>query len=178
MGRIIVFVLFLAAIIFFLLPWASVSCAGNELISASGFDLVRGSYNVPSGLGSGAPTGNEPIAIYVLAAAGVGLIVSIFRGNIWRFLRVLAGLAGVGFMIWLKFKIEDQIYSQGQGMLQINYLIGAWLTVGALALAAIVSMFLKDGAAKQISAAPTPTQVGPPPGGVPPPSPPPPPPRA
>jgi hypothetical protein len=157
MGRIIVLGLFVLAIIFFILPWASVSCSGNELFSASGFDLVRGSYNVQGNLPLGVTLENEPIAIGVLIAAGVGVIFSIFRGNIWRYLRVLAGLTGIGLMVWLKFKIEDQIYNQGQGLLQINYLIGTWLTVGALALASIVGLILKDGAAKKTKPTTTPT---------------------
>ena len=184
MARLIVLCLFLAAIIFFLLPWISISCQGTEIFSASGFDMVRGSYNVPSDIPSDSTsTENEPIAIYALAAAGVGLIVSIFRGGIWRFLRVLAGLAGVGFMIWLKFHLDEQLQGGTQIILQFNYEIGYWLTIGAMALAAVLSIFIKDGAPKQMTPVQTstPMQVGPPPGGVapssPPTPPPPPPPR-
>jgi len=168
MGRFIVLALFLAAIIFFLLPWATVSCAGTELISASGFDLVRGSYDVPTGT-SGVTAENEPIAIGVLAAAAVGLVISIFRGGIWRLLRALAGLAGVGLMIWLYFKMSDEIASQGQGLLDMNLQIGAWLTIAALALAAIISLAVKDSWGQRLSAASPPAQTGPPPTGAPPP---------
>ena len=155
MWRMIVLGLFLLAIIFFLLPWASVSCSGNEILSASGFDLVRGSYNVTGNLPVGVSLENETIAIYILVAAGLGVVVSIFRGNIWRFLRVLAGLAGIGFMIWLAIDANDKIQSQGQGLLQLNYLIGSWLTIGAFILAVILSVFLKDGSTKKIKQTPT-----------------------
>lgn len=184
MGRFIVLCLFLAAIIFFLLPWVSVSCQGTEIMSASGFDMVRGSYSIPDSIPSDTTTSeSEPIAIYALAAAGVGLIVSIFRGGIWRLLRVLAGLAGVGFMVWLKFHLDDQLLGETQLILQYNYEIGFWLTLGAMALAAVLSIFISDGASKKtvlLQPAAPPPQVIPPPGGVAPPPPPasPPPPRA
>ncbi len=194
MGRLIVLILFLAAIIFFLLPWASISCMGTDLVTASGFDLVRGSYNTTDfsdlgGLGdlgdfgdvdipSTTSTESEPIAIYVLIAAGVGLIMSIFRGGIFRALRVVAGLAGVGLMIWLYFHIKGEIPADAQAFIQINLLIGAYLTTGALALAAILSLILKDSPPKYVGVTPTPTQAGPPPSGAPPPQMPPPPPRA
>jgi hypothetical protein len=172
MGRIIVFGIFLLAIIFFLMPWISVSCAVTEIFSASGLDMVRGSYNIPSEFSGGTSTENEPIAIYALVAAGVGLIVSIFRGGIWRFLRVLAGVAGIAFMVWLKFKLDDNMRGAEASMLQLNYLLGYWLTLGAFALATVVSLFIKDSPPKYITPTPRPTQVAPPPGGVPPPSPP------
>jgi len=169
MGRFIVLVIFLLAIVFFLLPWISVSCSDVEILNASGFDMVRGSYNVPLDGSDEVPTENEPIAIYALIAAGVGVIVCIFRGGIWRFLRVLAGLAGVGFMVWLKFHLDEQMQGGAEYLLQVNYLVGYWLTLGTLALAAVVSIFVKDGPKKYITPASTPTQVIPPPGGVPPP---------
>lgn len=155
MWRFIVLGLFLLAIIFFILPWASVSCSGNELMSASGFDLIKGSYNVTGNLPVGTSLENEPIAIYVLVAACVGVIVSIFKSTIWRFLRVIAGLAGVGFMIWLAVDANNKIQSQGHGMLQLNYLVGSWLTIGAFVLAVVVSLFVRDGIAKKKNSIPT-----------------------
>jgi hypothetical protein len=174
MFRFIVLAIFVLAIVFFLIPWISISCENVEIFNASGMDMVRGSYNVP-GDSDGISTENEPIAMYALIAAGVGVLVCIFRGEIWRILRVLAGLAGVGFLVWLKFHLDEQMQGSEESMLQLNYLIGYWLTLGALALAAVVSIFVKDGAPKYIAPTQTstPPQYIPPPGGVPPPPPPP-----
>jgi hypothetical protein len=47
--RKIVLGIFLLAIIFFLMPWVSVSCMGEDIIQISGLDMVTGSYDVPSG---------------------------------------------------------------------------------------------------------------------------------
>jgi hypothetical protein len=144
MSRKIALGIFLLAIIFFLMPWVNISCAGNEIFSASGFDMVRGSYNVPTEVAGETPMENEPIAIAALAVAGVGFIIAFFRGGFGRFLRVLAGIAGVALMVWLKFRFDDQIHGQGQGILQLNYMVGYWLTLGAFAVAAVVSLFKSE----------------------------------
>jgi hypothetical protein len=143
MIRIIGLSIFLLAIIFFLLPWVNVSCAGTEIYSVSGFDMVRGSYNIPSEIADETPMENEPLAVYALVAAGVGLVFSLFGSGFGRILRVLAGIAGVVLMVWLKFKIDDQIKGTGEWIVQVNYLIGYWLTLCAFALGTVVNLFKK-----------------------------------
>jgi hypothetical protein len=163
MVRIIVTIIFLLAIILFLMPWISVSCAGTEIMSASGLDMVRGSYNIPSEFSDDTNQENEPIVIGVLAAAAVGLIFSFFKGGVMRVLRVISGLAGAGLLVWLKFKFDDQIRGEEEGILQINYQIGYWLTLGSLAVAAVLSIF-DGGNKKQIIDIPAAsTQSAPPP---------------
>lgn len=147
MGRKIALGVFLLAIIFFLMPWVNISCAGTELFSASGFDMVRGSYNVPTEFADEASMENEPIAIGALAAAGVGLIISLFKGGFGRLLRILAGIAGIALMVALKFKIDDQIRGEGEGILQLNYMAGYWLTLSAFAVAAVISLFKSENGA-------------------------------
>jgi hypothetical protein len=171
MGRKIALGIFLLAIIFFLMPWINISCAGNEIFSASGFDMVRGSYNVPMDVADEVSMENEPLAIWALVAAAGGLIFSLFQGGFARFLRILAGLAGAVLMVWLKFKFDDQVRGQGEGILQLNYLIGYWITLGAFVVAAVVSLFKGENGKKISNTSATPTQVSPPPG-APPPTPP------
>jgi hypothetical protein len=78
-------------------------------------------------------------------------------------------------MVWLKFHLDDQLVGETQIILQYNYEIGFWLTLGAMGLAAVLSMFISDVASKKIvplqPAAPPPQYI-PPPGGVAPPPPP------
>jgi hypothetical protein len=144
MTRKIALGIFLLALIFFLMPWVSVSCAGEDLIQVSGLDMVTGSYDVPSS--DEFPSGSsesEPLAIGAMVAAAVGLIISLFTWKMGFILRILAGIAGIGLMIALKIKIGNdlgsQITSEMKGVIQINYLVGYWLTLVAFAAAAIVS---------------------------------------
>ena len=143
MIRTITLGIFLLAIIFFLLPWMSVSCAGEELIQVSGLDMVTGSYDVPGNEELPTSGEREPLAIWALGAAAVGLIFSLFTSNFSRVLRVLSGLAGIGLLIGLKIKIGNdigvEIPAEASGLIQVNYLYGYWLTIAAFAAAAIMS---------------------------------------
>jgi len=144
MVRTITLGIFLLAIIFFLLPWVSISCAGEELVQVSGLDMVTGSYDVPGNEDfAGASGETEPLAIWALGAAGAGLIFSLFTSNFSRVLRVLSGLAGIGLLVWLKIKIGNDVgadlFAEANGFVQVNYLYGYWLTIAAFAAAAIIS---------------------------------------
>ncbi|MFA5308390.1 MAG: hypothetical protein WC370_02755 [Dehalococcoidales bacterium] len=170
MTRKIALGIFLLAIIFFLMPWVNVSCMGTNVASASGLDMVRGVYNVP-GEYTDTPPQSEPLAMWALIAAGVGLLVSLFTGELAFLLRILSGLAGIGLLIALKIKLgndfnnTDSLMGTGTaGMIQLNYLPGYWLTLISFALAAIVSAIKKDF---KISITKTPES---PPSGAPPPA--------
>jgi hypothetical protein len=144
MVRIITLGIFLLAIIFFLLPWMSVSCAGEDLVRVSGMDMVTGSYDVPGNEDFTGTSGEtEPLAIWALGVAAVGLIFSLFTSDFSRVLRTLSGLAGIGLLIGLKMKIGNDIGAElpaeASGLVQINYLIGYWLTLAAFAAAAFIS---------------------------------------
>jgi len=144
MVRTITLGIFLLAIVFFLLPWVSVSCAGEDLVRVSGMDMVTGSYDVPGNEEFAATNGEtEPLAIWVLGVAAVGLIFSLFTSDFSRVLRVLSGLAGIGLLIWLKIKIGNDVSAglpaEASGLVQVNYLYGYWLTLAAFAGGAIMS---------------------------------------
>jgi len=158
MTRKIVLGIFLLTIIFFLMPWMNISCMGTPVVTVSGYDMVRGVYDVPDEVTDGSSE-SEPLVIWALVAAGVGLIASLFKAKIMVFTRILAGIAGVALLIALKFKIDNDVYGQGQGVAQVNYLIGYWLTLIAFAAAVIVSFIKRDSAAKDIKT-PEPTPQG------------------
>jgi hypothetical protein len=144
MVRIITLGIFLLAIIFFLLPWMSVSCAGEDLVRVSGLDMVTGSYDVPGNEDFAGTSGEtEPLTIWALGVAAVGLIFSLFTSNFSRVLRALSGLAGIGLLIGLQLKISNDfgagLPAEASGLVQVNYLYGYWLTIVAFALAAIMS---------------------------------------
>ena len=143
MVRTITLGIFLLAVIFFLLPWVSISCAGEDLVQISGMDMVTGSYELP--VDEGMPTAGEtePLAIWALGAAAIGLIFTLFSSQFARVIPVLAGLAGIGLLVWLKIKIGNDISgelpAEAAGLIQVNYLYGYWLTLAAFAAATIMS---------------------------------------
>lgn len=142
MIRKIVLGIFILAIILFLMPWIDISCTGVPIMSASGIDMVTGSYDVPKDYTNNNPQ-SEIFAILALIAAIVGLIACLIRHKIAFFTRVISGIAGIVFLIALKLKIDKDIFSQSEGVLQVNYLIGYWLTIIAFVAAIVVSLIRK-----------------------------------
>jgi hypothetical protein len=144
MKRKIILGLFVLAIILFLLPWVSLSCAGTTMTSASGLDMITGKhYETSSAFGS--PSDNEmdsqPLAIAALAVAVIGIILSLVNWKRAFILRVGLGIAGVVLLIALKLKLDKEVTQEGQGMLQINYLFGYWMTMICFAAASVVNFF-------------------------------------
>jgi hypothetical protein len=175
MTRKIALGIFLLAIIFFLLPWVSVSCMGEDIIQVSGFDMVSGSYSFPAEDElTGVNAESEPLAIWALVAAGVGVFVSLFTWKIGFFLRILSGLAGIGLLIALKIKLNNDFNSQltGEmaGFLQFKYLVGYWLTLIAFAVAMIVSSFRHENGVKTVKTSEAPGEGSQPPVEKPPPT--------
>ena len=168
MTRKIVLGIFLLAIIFFLLPWVNISCAGTHVITISGLDMVTGSYDITDvEKFNDTNAESEPLAIWTLVAAGVGLIASLFVWKIGFVIRILSGLAGIGLLIALKIKlgndIANQIGNEMEGIIQINYLAGYWLTMTAFAAASIVSAIKKQYTIKIIETPESPTKGSGPP---------------
>jgi hypothetical protein len=176
MTRKIALGIFLLAIIFFLMPWVNVSCSGSPLATVSGYDMVRGVYNVPGEYATDAPD-SEPFAILALVAAGVGLIFSFFGGGTAVIMRILSGLAGIAFLVALKIKlgndftrdIGNQMGNSAGMLIQLNYQAGYWLTIVAFAAATVVSAINKKITVKVTDNVTTPTPGNPPPAEKPPP---------
>jgi hypothetical protein len=142
--------LFVAAIVLFLLPWANLSCSGTPVATFTGLDIVTGkNYDAPSSFGatSSDRADSEPLAVGALAAAVAGAIAAL----VWKkagIARVVLGVAGVVLLAALKIKLDGDISKQGQGMVQISYQVGYWLTIVAFAGAAAASLFKREIALK------------------------------
>jgi lysylphosphatidylglycerol synthetase-like protein (DUF2156 family) len=147
MKRTVVLALFIVAILCFLLPWISLSCMGTTITTASGVNMVTGKqYDAPDMTTGGSSTNSmdtEPLAVAALAVAVVGIVVSLMKFKQAAIVRVLLGIAGVVLLIALKFKFDNKVNNEGQGVVQVNYLIGYWLTIIVFGLAAAAN-FLKD----------------------------------
>ena len=149
--------LFLLVLVFFFLPWMSVSCFDEELFSASGTDIMGITQidDIPSEIadddyGIGDALGSEAVLLYVavlLAVAGGGLFF--LPGRRGSYLR--AGLAGAGIVCLLAFVLLSlfSVASElgvGIGELEdagigISWKWGFWLSLVAY-VAAIAIQFI------------------------------------
>ena len=146
--------MFLLVLVFFFLPWISVSCFGDEVLAASGADVmgITRIDDIPSDVadgdyGIGDALGSEAALLYVAAllaiAGGALFFLPEKRGSYIR-----AGIAGAGLLCILAFVFLTllSIASEmgvGIGELEdagivVSWKFGLWLSLlGFIAAAAL-----------------------------------------
>ena len=154
--------LFLLVILFFFLPWMSISCFGEELVTVSGADIMGITQvdDIPSDVadgdyGIGDALGSEAALLYVAALLAIaGGALFFLPGNQGSYIR--AGIAGAGIVcilgfLFLTFLSLASEMGVGIGELEdagieVNWKFGFWLSLLAF-IAAIAVQFvpLPDG---------------------------------
>ncbi len=152
----------LVALLLFLLPWVTVSCADQTLVSMSGLDLATGSataHNPMTGEATRPPGSGEmdiPVVIAaILIAAALALSFLLARAQAAMAsigaLAVAAGLLVYSVLVRLPAKAREGVSEQSaQGMegidqaqiaemIRIKTEIGFWLTLAAIVAAIVVT---------------------------------------
>lgn len=138
----------------FFLPFVTISCQNQEIMKISGIQLITGvKIKQPSmNLFDTQPkTEMKDIkpdvrAIIAFLSAILGLIISLFylRNKI-PILPVICGiLAALGFFMLLLFKIsaDNQIIKEGEGIIQLKYNIGFWLSLILFLINGIINFYI------------------------------------
>lgn len=125
------------ALIMFLLPWVAITCAGQELMTVTGLEMVTGfDYETTEQLERASP---EVLAIVVLIIGLIGVGAYFLRGKNGPIIRGVFATLGFIFLLALKFKIDSDIGKEGQGLFQASYLFGFWVTLISFITAAILN---------------------------------------
>jgi len=149
----------LVALLLFLLPWVTVSCADQTLVSMSGLDLATGSvtiHNPITGAITHPPDGGRrdwPILIAALLIMAALVLSFILRGALAALAPIVTLAVAAGLIAWsVLVRIPDKARGdataqtvEGLNRAQIHDLIrvetaaGFWLTLIALAAAIVTS---------------------------------------
>jgi len=139
-------VIFGLVILTFFLPWVTVSCQQQKVITLSGIQLVTGTDVDVSGSGMlGAPQKTqkmegETLAIVAFAVTCIGLLFSFASKIVSRMMSALS----VGSIVFLKNGFEQKILKEGSGMFQVQYESGFYAAIALLIVVFIVSILSKD----------------------------------
>jgi hypothetical protein len=120
------------ALICFFLPWVNVSCQGQKVATFSGVQLVTGTtVEEPQMFGPAIEKKipGEFLAILVFLSACAGLALSFIKDKRGATGATVTGGMGIIFLLLLKSKLDNDILRQGQGILQIDYGAGFYLTL-------------------------------------------------
>ena len=148
------------ALICFFLPWVNVSCQGQKVITLSGIQLVTGTTIEEPKMfrelkGFSHPYIKEPgrsseeynkikgevLAILTFLATIGGLSLSFLKRKKGTLGPAIAGGIGTILLLLLSAKLNNDIFQQGQGLLQLDYRIGFYLTLILFLLAIGVNVY-------------------------------------
>ncbi|GAB4388736.1 MAG: hypothetical protein Kow0025_09830 [Thermodesulfovibrionales bacterium] len=122
-----------AIVICFFLPFVNVSCSGQKVMSFTGFQMVTGStYQTPSMYGEKTKSEKidpEPPAIAAFVLAIAGLALSLTRSKKGSLFSSAASFGGLVALLWLKADLDNDALKSGQGIIQLEYSMGYWLSV-------------------------------------------------
>ncbi len=144
MGRKISPAIFGLALICFFLPFVNISCGGQKFMSFTGVQLVTGTtINEPGMFGQkqNNKVQGEFLALLAVVAVVVGLILSFLKDRTSAILTAIIGGAGAVLLLLLKSKMDNDVFREAEGMIQLEYTIGFW---GAFLLnitAAVLNVF-------------------------------------
>ena len=156
-------VIFVFVIICFFLPFVNFSCGGQKIASFTGIQLVIGAkVNQPPsmfgestdmsrsfGMETSRPKTSKQgekaqdsliIAAFIIAIAGLAL--SFLKGKNSSIVPAILGVAGIIVLLIFKIKTDNEILREGGGAIQVEYVIGFWLTFLAFVLAALFNGFI------------------------------------
>jgi len=142
------------ALLAFLLPWMTVSCSNTKVAEANGWELVLGRIRPVMQAASDAPAHADKLNYYLAAAVAlivVGLILSLMRKRMAAV--VVATSLGALALIWAGAqqytpqRLADAAKRGGEAgmdeiatsVIRIDWQIGYWIALGALAVAAILA---------------------------------------
>lgn len=122
--------LFIVAGLGFLLPFVTLSCSGQRLVTVTGVQLVTG-VDVGS---HGSPS--DARAAFALGMCVLGVLLLKAAGTARRIPAALAGAAGAIALLSFKTTLDDEVLRQGHGVIRVQYEFGYYLALVALASAA------------------------------------------
>ncbi len=133
-----------AVLICFFLPWVNVSCQGQKIATFSGIQLVSGTtIEEPTMFGAKQKrkVQGEVFAMLAFLAAIVGFGVSFLKVKRVTTYVAAAGVAGTTLLLMLTSKLNNDI-QETAAMLQLEYLIGFYLTLIGFLSATAINVYL------------------------------------
>jgi hypothetical protein len=143
-------------LICFFMPFLTLSCQSQDLMTLSGVQLGTGATMAQPSLYGSAQARQipgEPLATLAIAAAGAGLATAFVLKHRKELIgSTAAGAVGAIVLLALKSKIDGNILQQGQGMIRVRYEFGFWLTfLFFVAVTGLNGWELKPGQTSKVS---------------------------
>lgn len=149
--------LFGLVIVCFFLPFVNLSCSGQTVMTLTGFQLITGSeYSEPNVMGQNMfdqdnqnnadnksrEIKSQLMALLAFLAALVGLAVGFIRKKMTAIFSLIIAVLGTVFLILLKINMDSDVALNGEGIMNLEYQTGYWLTIILFIAAAAAHWFI------------------------------------
>jgi hypothetical protein len=128
------------------LPFVTVSCQSQKLVTLTGVQLATGTKVEYPRLFEKQKRQEEipadPGASFILVSACIGLGTSLLRSKKTAIVPAIAGAVGSGLLLMTKTKIDNEVLKQGKALLQVNYEIGFWMSFFLFILATVFNAYI------------------------------------
>lgn len=136
-----------AVIVFFLMPFSTLTCGGAKLITMNGVQLATGTTLSNKNPFTGAPKQGkikpEPLAAAAGVAAVLALLIAFIGGNKGKIGAAVGSSSCALLLLLTKFKVDQNALEKGQGMVGVQWEFGFWLALLAAITAAVIA-FIPD----------------------------------
>jgi len=128
------------------MPFLDLSCSGQKIVTLNGIDLVTGTTLEEPGMSGQIDPDQSRVdpegwAVLAFVAGIAGLVLSFARSAI---LPAICAAAGFLATLFLKLKIDNDIATEAEGIVQVEYKIGYWLVLLGFLGAAALNAFLSS----------------------------------
>ena len=152
---------FIGTLLCFLLPFVTISCGGQKAATLSGTQMALGTtLEQPQMFGPPQKQKIDPDPYVALAGVCVivGLVLSFLGPRIAVGSAIAAGVGAIS-LLGMKYHLDNEIVTQGRGMMQAAYEPGYWLTLFLMVASAAWSAYVFSQAVRILA----PASAGPPP---------------
>lgn len=124
--------MFALILLCFFLPWITVSCQNQKIVTFNGMQLVAGTtieIPRPYGIPEEQKIPGDRYVILTFLFVCTGLILSLLKYRKTLIASSIMALGGVISLILFKSRADNNIIKKGYGLLNIDYLSGFYLTL-------------------------------------------------
>ncbi|RAM51493.1 MAG: hypothetical protein C6Y22_11280 [Hapalosiphonaceae cyanobacterium JJU2] len=138
--------LFSLTLICFFLPFITISCRQEPLVTLNGVEVATGKeIQSPSIFGEPVrkeKIPGEPLAALAFLSGAIGLGTSFLKAKKSAVIPAGCGAAGFILLLIVKSKIDNEILKQGQGLILVNYGFGFWLAFFLFICATLINIYI------------------------------------
>jgi hypothetical protein len=166
---------FIIIIFCFFMPFVSITCSGQKVVSLTGIKLITGGeYKTQSMFDKKETPEDEsefkkdlekeqnidpqPMALFALLMAIIALVLSFIQQKVPALICMIVSILGAAFLLLLKANLDSDIPSDAELVIQVEYQFWYWFALLLFIVGAILEWFKFKGNEEAVSVSGIPSE--------------------